>query len=125
MMEGATWGREVGGRGEKENMIGKFFLGFVAFWGGVSATKAKFRKLQHIKCIHNDKAPNLLVGKLYSVKSVHDYTDSHGPDAWGVYVWGDEAVYHHSFFEPSIGPIAGEDFAGPATQKIETGRPAA
>lgn len=82
--------------------------------------KEKFIKLQHLKCVHNDGAPNLIVGKFYSAHSIYDYTDSHGPDAWGTYVWGDPRIYHHSHFEAAIGSISAEDFAAPLTHRVET-----
>lgn len=103
-------------------MISEFVIGFVSNAFGITPTKAKFRKLQHLKCVRNDPkdAPNLLIDKLYSARAIYDYTSGHGPDAWGVQLWGDEKVYHHSYFEPSIGPIRGEDFAHPLTQRIES-----
>lgn len=91
-----------------------------------------FKPMDHIECCNNDDAPNLVIGSAYSVRQIISHWWIRlifGRDFWGVRVFGDEAIYHHSHFRPLTRFATMHDFnmkdspyrrAGPSTQETPT-----
>jgi hypothetical protein len=72
-----------------------------------------FRPADHIECCNNADAPDLVIGSAYSVQGIVSHWWLQlicGRGFWGVKVYGDDNIYHHSHFRPITRQVGMEDF---------------
>jgi hypothetical protein len=74
----------------------------------------KFKPLDHIECCYNEGTPGLVIGSAYSVRQIVVATWwlrlFFGKDFWGIRVWGDDNIYHHSHFRSLTRSVTTTDF---------------
>jgi hypothetical protein len=69
--------------------------------------------LDHIECCNNEGSPELVIGSAYVVREVISQWWLQlffGKNFWGVRVWGDDGIYHHSHFRRLTRSVTTTDF---------------
>lgn len=73
----------------------------------------ELKPLDHVECCNNDGCPDLVIGSAYCVEGiVNDWWVRwwYGQDIWGVKLYGDPRLYHHSHFRHLTREVTTTDF---------------